>query len=105
MPPTPDTVLDIELPMAEALLAGTLALMTGFDDPQAEPRLRSEEHRALLARKIGENLALLAQHPQLSPPFQTVVWGLCQRWRGICGGLCGSCAAATWTSAGSALTH
>jgi hypothetical protein len=87
---------DIELPAAEALLAGTLALMTGFDDPQADPALRDAARRSLLARKISANLSLLAAHPLLSPNFQTVVWGLCHRWRAICTQLCAGSAASPW---------
>jgi hypothetical protein len=89
-------ITEIELPAAEALLAGTLALMTGFDDPQAESPLRADSTRALVARKISENLSLLATHPMLTPAFQTVVWGLCNRWRGICAKLCGGTVGTPW---------
>ncbi len=93
-------ITEIEMPAAEALLAGTLALMTGFDEPRASSPGATGAHQALLARKISENLALLAEHPMLTPAFQTIVWGLCSRWRGICTQLCGRAACSTaWASA------
>lgn len=67
-----------ELPQVEAVLAGTLALMTGYS--QALQAELHPEHRVLMGRKIGNNLALLAEHPQLSAPFQTVLGGLRRRW-------------------------
>lgn len=67
-----------ELPTVEAVLAGTLALMTGYS--QALLAEQHPEHRVLMGRKIGNNLALLAEHPQLSAAFQTVLGGLRRRW-------------------------
>ena len=57
-----------ELPTVEAVLAGTLALMIGYS--QALLVEQHPEHRVLMGRKIGNNLALLAEHPQLSAAFQ-----------------------------------
>ena len=67
-----------DLPPIEAVLAGTLALMTGYS--QALLAELHPEHRVLMGRKIGNNLALLAEHPLLSAPFQTVLSGLQRRW-------------------------
>lgn len=67
-----------ELPAAEAVLAGTLALMTGYSQA-----LQAELHpaqRLLMGAKIGRNLALLAEHPQCSPVFQRMLAGLQRRW-------------------------
>jgi hypothetical protein len=72
-----------ELPAVEAVLAGTLALMTGYS--QALLAELNPEHRVLMGRKIGNNLALLAEHPQLSAPFQTVLGGLQRRWTQMAG--------------------
>ena len=72
-----------ELPTVEAVLAGTLALMTGYS--QALLAELNPEHRVLMGRKIGNNLALLAEHPQLSTPFQTVLGGLQRRWAQMAG--------------------
>jgi len=72
-----------ELPTVEAVLAGTLALMTGYS--QALLAELHPEHRVLMGRKIGNNLALLAEHPQLSTPFQTMLCGLQRRWAQMAG--------------------
>jgi hypothetical protein len=66
------------LPQVEALLAGTLALMTGYS--QALLAAQQPEHRVLMGRKIGNNLQLLAEHPLLSTPFQTMLTSLKHRW-------------------------
>jgi hypothetical protein len=72
-----------ELPTVEAVLAGTLALMTGYS--QSLLAELQPEHRVLMGRKIGNNLALLAEHPQLSVPFQAVLGGLQRRWTQMAG--------------------
>ena len=72
-----------ELPTVEAVLAGTLALMTGYS--QALLAEVHPEHRVLMGRKIGNNLALLAEHPQLSASFQAIVGGLKRRWAQMAG--------------------
>ncbi len=64
------------LPSVEALLAGTLALMTGYaQSPRDDP------HRALMAGKLIANLLRLSGHPQLSPPMQTMLANLRTRWQ------------------------
>jgi hypothetical protein len=72
-----------ELPTVEAVLAGTLALMTGYS--QALLAELHPEHRVLMGRKIGNNLALLAEHPQLSTPFKAMLGGLQRRWAQMAG--------------------
>ncbi len=61
----PDTELhgDEEhvMPCAEAMLAGTLALMTGHAQSTCATQ------RGLVGRKIRSNLFFLSQHPELSP--------------------------------------
>ena len=71
------------LPTVEAVLAGTLALMTGYS--QSLLAELNPEHRVLMGRKIGNNLALLAEHPQLSAPFHLLLGGLQQRWAQMAG--------------------
>jgi hypothetical protein len=66
---------EYSLPCAEALLAGTLALMTGH------VQACCDNHRALMARKITANLAQLAEHPLLSPAFRAMLWNLRTRWQ------------------------
>lgn len=62
------------LPSAEALLGGTLALMTGLTQAQCD------QHRELMAHKIVTNLATLADSPQLSAGFRQLLGSLRQRW-------------------------
>lgn len=70
-----------ELPSAEALLAGTLALMTGHAQ-QSDSGLRT-----LMARKIASNLFFLSEHPHLSCGFQGTVAKLRAIWLAQWGGL------------------
>jgi hypothetical protein len=77
--PCPHAVTeDHELPAVEAVLAGTLALMTGYcQSLQAD---LPPQNRVPMGHKIGENLALLADHPALTETFQRVLLGLRARW-------------------------
>jgi hypothetical protein len=52
------------LPLAEALLAGTLALMTGHAQACCEGQ------RALMAKKIIANLFMLSRHPAAPTELQ-----------------------------------
>jgi len=83
MSPQPhhDEIEEHELPCIEAVLAGTLALMTGYSQAlQAELHPRQ---RVLMGEKIGDNLTLLLQHPQLSLGFRHVLLGLHRRWQAM----------------------
>jgi len=75
-PVADDTRTDEEyaMPSAEALLASSLALMTGYAQGCCD------SHRTQMAQKIVDNLATLCQHPLLSPDFQTLLWNLHTRW-------------------------
>jgi hypothetical protein len=64
------------MPSVEALLAGTLALMTGYAQSAREC-----PHRSLMAGKLVSNLLCLSAHPQLSPPMQTMLANLRTRWQ------------------------
>jgi hypothetical protein len=68
-----------ELPSLEAVLAGTLALMTGYS--QALQADLHPQQRLLMGAKIGSNLDLLAGHMGLSEAFQRIVLGLRARWQ------------------------
>jgi len=70
-----------ELPSVEAVLAGTLALMTGYS--QALQAELDPQGRVAMGEKIGCNLGLLLDHPQLSLGFRQVLFGLQQRWRAM----------------------
>jgi hypothetical protein len=63
------------LPCVEALLAGTLALMTGH--AQSDDAV----HRRLMAKKVASNLFFLHQHPGLNEAFRTVLARLQKNWQ------------------------
>ena len=67
-----------ELPSVEAVLAGTLALMTGYS--QALQAELDPQGRVAMGEKVGSNLGLLLDHPQLSLGFRQILFGLQQRW-------------------------
>ncbi|MDP3108545.1 hypothetical protein [Hydrogenophaga sp.] len=62
------------MPCAEAMLAGTLALMTGHAQSACATQ------RDLMGRKIRSNLFFLGQHPGLSSSFRTEVQRMHQHW-------------------------
>lgn len=62
------------LPSAEALLAGTLALMTGHAQACCEGQ------RALMAKKIIANLFMLSRHPGAPPNFKAIAANLHPLW-------------------------
>jgi hypothetical protein len=76
-----DALEEHELPSIEALLAGTLALMTGYG--QALQAALEPQHRLSMGVKVGSNLALLVDHPQLSLGFRQVLSGLQGRWEAM----------------------
>jgi hypothetical protein len=73
-----DHIEEHELPSVEAVLAGTLALMTGYS--QALQAELDPQGRIAMGEKVGSNLGLLLDHPQLSLGFRQVLFGLQQRW-------------------------
>jgi len=70
-----------DLPSVEAVLAGTLALMTGY--AQALQADLHPEQRLLMGAKIGRNLELLSRHLGVSEPFQRIALGLRTRWQAM----------------------
>lgn len=69
----PDTE-EYVMTCAEALLAGTLALMTAYGQN------RCGQHGHQMAQKICANLRHLARHPGLSAEFRVVVGRLYTTW-------------------------
>ena len=70
-----------ELPSIEAVLAGTLALMTGYS--QALQAEHDPAQRLRMGLKVADNLALMVDHPQLSLGFRQVLLGLQRRWQAM----------------------
>lgn len=65
------------LPRSEALLAATLALMTGHAESDCA------HQRAQLAFKIGANLQALAAQAGLSAALRALVWRLHGHWEAL----------------------
>lgn len=64
------------LPTMEALMAGTLALMTGCAQAHS-----ADPNRQLLARKRVSQLFFLSEHPQVAAPMRCVLRNLRLRWQ------------------------
>lgn len=84
---------EYSLPCAEALLAGTLALMTGY------VQACCDSHRDAMGRKITANLQMLADAEGFTPHFRTVVWSLQGRWAQQSAGQGGDAASAALSAA------
>jgi hypothetical protein len=68
-------------PSPEALLAGTLALMTGIVERAALALpLAAHEQSLLMAAKVRRNLALIAQHDAFSEAFRCTAGRLDGHW-------------------------
>jgi hypothetical protein len=72
----PSTEEEYVLPCAEALLAGTLALMTAY--AQGSPSCRG---RPLMAAQVLSNLIRLSHHPVFTPTMHTMLNRLCGSWQ------------------------
>jgi hypothetical protein len=70
--------VDIDLPCIDGMLAGTLALMTGYAEHQCEQG--NAQSRYLMAKKIVSNLFFLASHPQMPAPLAAVMRNLQTHW-------------------------
>ena len=71
--PTPE-------PSLEALVAGTVALMTAWADPCPNARVDAAAQRALLAHKVALNLLLLQRHEGAGEPLRRVMGNAQSRW-------------------------
>lgn len=80
-PLTDDDGEALSLPSAEALLAGTLALMTGVVERAALAQpLAAHGQSLLMAAKVRRQLACLGEHPQLSDGFRLTLLRLGAHW-------------------------
>ena len=70
--------MDVELPCIDGLLAGTLALMTGYAEHQCEQGNASR--RNLMAKKILSNLHFLVAHPSMPQAMACVMRNLQNHW-------------------------
>jgi hypothetical protein len=72
----PSTEEEYVLPCAEALLAGTLALMTAY--AQGSPHCNG---RPVMAAQLVSNLIRLSHHPAFTPTMRAVLSRLCGSWQ------------------------
>jgi hypothetical protein len=73
--------IEVDLPVIDALVAGTMVLMTGYIEMKASEGAPSKtEMLVRMAQKIEANLALLAAHPNISPPLTKVFHNLLGHW-------------------------
>jgi hypothetical protein len=71
----------VALPSAEALLAGTLALMTGVIERAALAQpLAAHGQSLMMSAKVRANLFRLTEHPHLSAPFRATLVRLQAHW-------------------------
>jgi hypothetical protein len=72
-------VEEYELPSSEAVLAGTLALMTGYS--QALQAERDPAQRLAISLRVAHNLERLTDQAALSEPFRALSGKLALLWR------------------------
>jgi hypothetical protein len=70
-------------PCVQALLAGTLALMTTWADPATGARVDVAMQRQLMARKIVHNLQALQQHAAIPQALRQVMAQAQRRWLAV----------------------
>jgi len=80
---TADDDTQLPIPSLEALVAGTVALMTSWAAPCPDARIDSAAQRSLLARKVISNLFFIQNHPCASAEFRQVMANAHQRWVGL----------------------
>lgn len=76
----PDAADVDALPSIDALIAGTVALMTAWADPCPQARLAPENLRRVLARKVVSNLFFLQHHPHMSAGLRQSLSQAHARW-------------------------
>lgn len=74
------------LPSPEALIAGTLALMTAWADPCPQAQLPPGQLRLLLARKVVSHLFFLQHHPLVAPHLRQSIAHARLHWVGLARG-------------------
>jgi hypothetical protein len=78
-----DAPEDDALPSIDALVAGTVALMTAFADPCPQALLAPADLRRVLARKVVSNLFFLQHHPGVRPELSRSLAQAHARWVGL----------------------
>lgn len=73
----------LPVPDLDALVAGTVALMTAWADPCPQARLPRDALRRLLARKVASNLFFLQHHPGARPALRQSLAQAHAHWVGL----------------------
>ncbi|MFO6420104.1 hypothetical protein ACLBKS_07870 [Hylemonella sp. W303a] len=71
---------DLTHPCLEALVAGTVALMSCWAAPSDNGPTSARQQRTAMARKIVSNLYFLKNHPHASPGLRHVMAMAHERW-------------------------
>jgi hypothetical protein len=74
---TPTTVNEFDISGLEAMLAGTICLMSAYSHCQCG----GENNQGLIGLKIVSNLTCLQYQNSLSPEFRRVLSKVCDSWR------------------------
>jgi hypothetical protein len=75
--PANNNVSEFDISGLEAMLAGTLCLMSAYSHCQCS----NENNQSLIRLKIISNLTCLQCQNSLSPEFQRVLGKVCESWR------------------------
>ncbi len=73
----PSTVSEFDISGLEAMLAGTLCLMSAY----SHCHCANENNQGLIGLKIISNLTCLQYQNSLSPEFRRVLSKVCDSWR------------------------
>jgi hypothetical protein len=76
-PPQPQNVNEFDISGLEAMLAGTLCLMSAYSHSAAN----NGSKQSLIGLKIVSNLTCLQCQSCLSPEFRRVLSKVCESWR------------------------
>jgi hypothetical protein len=77
-------VNEFDISGLEAMLAGTLCLMSAYSQSQPDRESdtrQSRNHQGLIGLKIISNLSCLQYQNSLSPEFRRVLGKVCDSWR------------------------
>jgi hypothetical protein len=82
--PTPGEVSEFDISGLEAMLAGTLCLMSAYSHCSCsgeDGSSQSHTNQGLIGLKIVSNLSCLQYQNSLSPEFRRVLGKVCDAWR------------------------
>ena len=78
---SPHTVTEFDISGLEAMLAGTLCLMSAYSHCHCAGENNQANSQGLISLKIVSNLTCLQYQNNLSPEFRRVLSKVCESWR------------------------